>query len=94
MSIKKMVASMFINIFPTKLLKSDVLGAVIFPNKMLLVAYIEDKKITVMMGSYLCVTFPASVNDVLKNGYAMEPEVAKSLFLTHCSSTIPDGVTW
>ena len=75
--------------------KEDILGACLFPNgNVLFVAYIEDKTIIVKLGSYVGATWQSSIKQVIKHGDPMAADVAKSLFLTHCSTTIPYGVKW
>jgi len=99
MSIKKVVKifkSLVVNyILPKKLIKNDVIGSCLFPNSnVILVAYIEEKTIIVKLGSYVGATWNSSINQVIRNGDTMAENVAKSLYLTHCSATLPNGVTW
>jgi len=99
MSIKNVVnfvKLLFVNYtYPEKLIKNDVLGSCLFPNgNVMLVAYIEEKTIIVKLGSYIGATWNSSINQVIRNGDTMAANVAKALYLTHCSATLPNGVTW
>ena len=99
MSIKKVVnyiKTTIGNYFsPVVSAKQDILGAGFFPNSnVLFVAYIEDKTIIVKLGTHVCSTWQSSINHTTKHGDTMAADVAKSLFLTHCSATIPHGVKW